>query len=109
MSNSIEKQAIDAMFTEVRRLLRYRSEDYIQAIEALPGGGYGFSVRYFGDWINPLEEQDEEDYDWQIPTDATARKADQICADIAKRFPSIVPQWVNEGEKNWMGFQVRAK
>jgi hypothetical protein len=69
-------------------------------------GGVQLSVRNFGDWMNPPDAEDEEDYDWQIPTQATVKKLDAIVGKIQAKHPDLEVKWYNEGEKNWIGIQV---
>ena len=98
-------QAITALRAEVDRLRSYRCEDELTAIEAVRGG-HEFRVRYLGAWENPPEAEDDEDYDWQIPTEASAARLDRLAAEYARRFGCKVA-WQNDGEKNWISFSAR--
>ncbi len=69
-------------------------------------GGYQFSVRDFGDWVVPDDEEDDGDYDWKVPTAGTRAKLDKMIAKFQSKHPGVHVKWYNEGEKNWIGFTV---
>lgn len=81
-----------------------RGDDWGGIQKSDRGTGYMFLTRYFGDWKNPEDAEDEEDYDWQVPTEATRRRVQEIVQRVQARFPAVKLSWVNEGEKNYIGF-----
>jgi hypothetical protein len=93
--------ALTALRTEVDRLRAYRSSDDLTAIE-----GNEFRVRYLGAWENPVEAEDDEDYDWQVPTAATVARLDALVADYSRRY-GVRLTWTNDGEKNWITFAAK--
>ena len=46
-------------------------------------------IQQWGDWENPDDAYDEEDYDHQKPTMKTMEKAKAIIAQISKQYPKI--------------------
>jgi hypothetical protein len=65
-------------------------------------------IRHWGNWENPQDEEDEEHYDWQNPTDETYEKATKLIAEISKQFPDIKFELEVE-EKNTMIVSARHK
>lgn len=80
---------LETLRNEVLR--RSRRED-VTAIE-----GNQFSVRNLGNWEVPADEEDDGDYDWKVPTPATAKMFDALAKDFGAT-------WQNDGEKNWITF-----
>lgn len=76
-------------------------------VEPEYGGGKGlqFEVRDLGQWRNPPDKHDEEDYDWQEPTPETMKKVKEAVARMEKAHGVKID--VDVGEKNWMYFAVR--
>ena len=64
--------------------------------------------RHWGTWEVPADEEDDGDYDWEVPTDATGRAAEKIIADQRKKFPKFTIEFSFE-EKNWMIITVAPK
>lgn len=71
------------------------------------GDAVTVAIRYFGSWENPSDAEDEEDYDWQEPTERTRATADKI-AERASQKHNVDVSW-HSGEKNWLYFEVRDK
>ena len=65
-------------------------------------------IRYWGNWENPQDAYDEEDYDQQDPTDETYENATKLIAEISKQFPNIEFELMIE-EKNTMLVSARHK
>lgn len=107
MAKTFDKrmQAATALRQEVDRRRSYRDSDYLTMIEERDGV-LRFSVRYLGNWEVPADEEDDGDYDWKVPTAATKKMLDEMVATYAGRF-GVKITWENEGEKNWLGFEVR--
>jgi hypothetical protein len=53
-------------------------------------------TRYLGQWQVPDGEDDDGDYDWQVPTDATRAAIRRVCEQTGWRH--------DVGEKNWVTF-----
>ena len=64
--------------------------------------------RHWGSWEMPQGEEDDGDYDWEVPTDATGRAAEKIAADLRKKFPKFTIEFSFE-EKKYMMVFVKAK
>lgn len=69
-------------------------------------GSPELAVRDFGKWVVPDGEEDDGDYDWQVPTANTWKAIEQLVADTKRQFAgaTITPY---TGEKNWIYFTVR--
>mgnify|MGYP000336014384 FL=1 len=65
-------------------------------------------IRYWGNWDNPQDAYDEEDYDQQDPTDETYENATKLIAKISKQFPNIEFELMIE-EKNTMIVSAKHK
>lgn len=63
------------------------------------------SVRYWGDWENPEDAEDEEDYDWQILSDEFQEKLNAILVKIQKKYG--VQIHIPGDEKNWLSFEIQ--
>lgn len=63
------------------------------------------AVRDFGDWVVPDDEEDDGDYDWEVPTDATMEIIQKIKTPIEQRFSVKIQPSVEE--KNWIYFYIR--
>ena len=61
-------------------------------------------VRYWGEWENPEDAEDEEDYDWQVLTDESKEKLDEILTAIQKQYKVKIEQVGSE--KNWLVFSI---
>lgn len=94
--------AMKSLWNEVNRLREYRSRDDISDIETDETGTVRFSVRYLGDWEVPADEEDDGDYDWKVPTAATARRLDALVVKYNVNGVSVT--WSNDGEKCWLSF-----
>lgn len=71
-------------------------------------GGLTFGIRHWGQWEMPEGEEDDGDYDWEMLSEASARKLDEYLAMCEKNYPKFkfTP---NTGEKNWIYISVRPK
>jgi hypothetical protein len=105
MKANKRQTAADAVRNDVDRMRSYRDSDYLSAIEER-NGALCFSVRYLGDWEVPADEEDDGDYDWKVPTAASRKKLDEMCKTYSLRF-GVTVSWHNEGEKEWIGFEIR--
>ena len=97
-------EAANALLAEFRAAERFAYDD-IHAAEIHYGRWACAGVRYFGDWINPPDAEDDEDYDWQIPTEKTLERANAILARVAARYPDL-RLFISVGEKNWLDLQA---
>lgn len=70
--------------------------------------GCHFSMRDWGTWVNPEDAEDEEDYDWQVLSDASRKKLDGYMAKIAAKFPRMKADYSTD-EKNWLTIYVTKK
>jgi predicted NUDIX family NTP pyrophosphohydrolase len=93
------KQAITRAAGKDSRLLTF---EILQSREGSPE----LAVRDFGKWVVPDGEEDDGDYDWQVPTANTWNAVEQLVADVKRQFPAIVIAPYT-GEKNWIYFAVR--
>ena len=94
-----------SLLSEIKRGMSYPNDDGVDKVQKVDGG-YHFAVRDFGHWMVPPDEEDDGDYDWKIPTPQTAQRLDKIVSDFQARYPDMHIRWMNEGEKNWVGFDV---
>lgn len=106
--------AINALYTAIWNSHEHPRRDVFNPVitDSQVRGGYRFSVRYWPSdwgWSNPPEDRDEEDYDYQVPTTGTAKRANEIVAQINSRFLNVKLSWENEGEKNWLVFLAKPK
>ncbi len=101
-----QMKAAQTLRNEMDRTRDYRDSSYLTEIEERQAGVLAFSVRYWGDWEVPADEEDDGDYDWKVPTAATKKKLDEIVRTYSNRF-GVKVTWFNEGEKNWLGFEIR--
>lgn len=74
-------------------------------VEATQGGGYQFEVRDWGEWQNPVDAEDEEDYDWQELTDHSSKLLRSIIAKVRSAYPNVNLQELGS-EKNWLVFSA---
>lgn len=72
------------------------------------GNGASAGIGDWGNWENPEDAHDEEDYDWQRPTKETVDKARRILAQVQKQFPNIDFELGVE-EKNSMDVYAKHK
>jgi len=70
--------------------------------------GMSFGVRDIGQWENPPDARDEEDYDWKQPTPATMKMVKEKLDVLRKAYPKF-QLVVGVGEKNWLEFHVEKK
>lgn len=107
-----------------------REEQVQKAVEALKalrekmtGGGYldassvaerimfdgntlvSFDIRHWGVWENPSYAEDEEDYDWQILTEESRSRLQELTEDYSKRYGVTIRFTVEE--KNWLSLTVQ--
>jgi hypothetical protein len=98
--------AILALFNEVIRIKGMRRSD-VDPIEVTPEGEHWFQARYIGDWVVPSDEEDDGDYDWKIPTDATCKMLTAMVDSVSKHFPGVKLTWQDAGEKCWVTFTAK--
>jgi len=72
-----------------------------------PDGSVEFSIRNMGQWVNPPEARNEEDYDWQVPTDKTQAAIKKLADNIEKQYG--VKLEVGGSEKNYTDFTIKSK
>ena len=103
------KQAVNAAIAMFKRsgrggeqIIPSENFDGFNDNEAMAG------IRYWGNWENPQDAYDEEDYDQQDPTDETYENATKLIAEISKQFPNIEFELMIE-EKNTMLVSARHK
>jgi hypothetical protein len=66
-------------------------------------------IRHWGKWQTPSDvEEDEEDYDWQEPTEETIQAGTKIAEDLMKSNPNVKIE-IGVGEKNWLEIYVEGK
>lgn len=72
-----------------------------------PDGSVEFSIRDLGQWENPPEARNEEDYDWQVPTQKTKEAVKKLKEHIEKTYGVKVE--VSGSEKNYTDFTIGPK
>jgi hypothetical protein len=106
------RNAIYALHREISHTSHYTGSDYLQDPQLnhwREPNGWSFDVRYWGQWENPADAEDEEDYDWQVPTPDTVKRLNDLVARARKQFPTVEITWRDEGEKNHLTFTAKAK
>ncbi len=68
-------------------------------------GNYQMDFRDWGQWENPSDAEDEEDYDWQELTPKSRKAAAEVCAAMEKTFKGIKVKY-GTGEKNYLEVSV---
>lgn len=64
------------------------------------------SIRYWGKWVTPAQEEDEEDYDWQELSSDSAKKIENYAKEFEKKHKGIKIKF-SSGEKNWIYIHVK--
>ena len=62
-------------------------------------------VRYYGEWQSEPDNWDDEDDDWEIPTEKTLKTIRSILDGIRIEYPANKIKF-STGEKNWLYFEV---
>ena len=65
------------------------------------------AFRHFGTWYTP-EGEDDEDYDWEVPTVETLTAVDLICENMKSEFPGWNFRYMVE-EKNRISIRYELK
>jgi len=107
--DDMARNALEDVYSEIRRGMRMAFSDDLEPIEPGRRGGFVFAVRYFGNWVNPPDAEDaedDEDYDWQVLTDASAKAIDDMVGRYQRKYPNVKLSW-HTGEKNWIYFDVK--
>lgn len=97
-----KKEVIDLIAPMVRSAFVGRGVDFQY-------DGEHMGVRYWGNWEVPEGEEDDGDYDWEVPTSDTMTKARKIVADLNGKIPEGWKLDIQVGEKNWLDFEVLKK
>lgn len=66
-----------------------------------------FSIRDWGKWEVPDDEEDDGDYDWEEPTKETVKAANDLVKQFnreKKPMNASIEEW---GEKNWLYVLVK--
>lgn len=63
------------------------------------------SVRYWGDWVVPEDEEDDGDYDWKVLSIASKMKLKNLIAKFEKDNNCKVD--VQSSEKCWLEFSIK--
>ena len=63
------------------------------------------SLRDWGSWHNPIDAEDEEDYDWQDLDPQYYDKLHEIVKAIRKKYPDVEVH-SDVGEKNWVSIVI---
>jgi hypothetical protein len=82
------------------------SDDIDQA--AMTGDTAIAAIRHWGDWVLPMDCEDEEDYDWKELSDHSATQIDNIISVFLKENKSVNITF-GAGEKEWIYVSVSAK
>jgi hypothetical protein len=59
------------------------------------------SIRYWGNWVVPDDEEDDGDYDWKILTPESSQRANSIVDQVKQQFPNVDIRWSPE-EKEYI-------
>lgn len=65
-------------------------------------------IRDWGNWEVPEGEEDDGDYDWEVPTEKTAKAADALIKELNAKFPNFVIKH-RFGEKNYINVDIKKK
>jgi hypothetical protein len=68
---------------------------------------YTFSIRNWGKWEMPDGEEDDGDYDWEVLSDASAKKMKEYLDMCATHYP--FKYTFRTQEKNWIDVIVSKK
>lgn len=71
------------------------------------GKSIDVAIRYWGNWSNPSDAANEEDYDWQVLSKESQKKLDAKVKEFEKDN-AIKIQWSTE-EKNYINFTLSPK
>lgn len=63
------------------------------------------SIRYWGKWEVPQDEEDDGDYDWEVLSDTSSKKLKEIIDSFEKANKCKVR--VQTSEKNWIEFNIK--
>ena len=69
------------------------------------GKGFDVESRYWGKWQVPEGEDDDEDYDWEVPTKDTSLKMKKFVEELKSKHKGFKISWTYS-EKNWIMIQV---
>lgn len=94
---------------EVLEYLRKNGGGYINKDQFDDDGhsAYG-QIRDWGNWENPSDAADEEDYDWQVLTDSSSKKLDELLDEVRAKYPTQEIE-CEIGEKNYISITVYQK
>lgn len=65
-------------------------------------------IRYWGKWEMPPGEEDDGDYDWEVLSDESGKKADTIVKAAQAKHADLKIYWTTS-EKNWLEIQISKK
>lgn len=106
------EHALNILLSNVRDVRSPRMYGSYQCSEAeIVNGRWMAGIRDWGHWSNPpeaQEEDDEEDYDWQVLSRESGTKLQSILNQVEQSFPNIKFSFTTE-EKNWIMFTAKAK
>lgn len=65
-----------------------------------------FGIRDFGNWEVPEDEEDDGDYDWEVPTEGTIAKL-KAYLETAKKHHPFIEYDFQIGEKSWIYVSIK--
>lgn len=97
-SSSCNKNIIDDFFMQMKKYssISDRQMDEQQGIAG---------VRYWGDWVNPDDAEDEEDYDWKILSSSYSKKLKEIAKILRDKYKDVNIS-LCVGEKCWVDLTI---
>lgn len=69
------------------------------------GERYVFEFRDWGRWENDIDDYDDEDSDWQVPSSDTTLAIEQLCETIINTYKDVKVTY-QVGEKNYISVFV---
>jgi len=93
-----KKLLISKLERELRASSRLTERDVQREDESL-------DVRHWGQWEVPEDEEDDGDYDWEVLTQASAKKLKDLITKFEKENKCKVN--VQTSEKNWIAFSIK--
>lgn len=63
-----------------------------------------FDIRYWGEWINPIEAEYEEDYDWKVLSPESRERLENLVKEYEKLYNVNILAMPEE--KCWITFEI---